>query len=144
MSDIWEITDYQQKHPEVTVLDPPCAIQRIYNRQSMLQGIADINLADCDDTTSSANEVAEEWWAWERITKLTEGLRLFNIDMIREHGRAETCFMSFTSLAIMLSMILPLNCSRVWKRCRIMSRYSSISSLSLAQDFFLKSSASEA
>ncbi|CAD5318511.1 unnamed protein product [Arabidopsis thaliana] len=63
--------DYQQKHPEVTVLDPPCAIQRIYNRQSMLQGIADINLADCDDTTSSANEVAEEWWAWERITKLT-------------------------------------------------------------------------
>jgi len=23
------------------------------------------------DTTSSANEVAEEWWAWERITKLT-------------------------------------------------------------------------
>ena len=38
----------QQKHPEVTVLDPPCAIQRIYNRQSMLQGIADINLADCD------------------------------------------------------------------------------------------------
>ncbi|KAG7583811.1 Inositol 1-3-4-trisphosphate 5/6-kinase ATP-grasp domain [Arabidopsis suecica] len=65
-------TDYQQKHPEVTVLDPPCAIQRIYNRQSMLQGIADINLADCDgmicvpkqmvvlkNTTSSTNEVAE-------------------------------------------------------------------------------------
>ncbi|EFH62188.1 hypothetical protein ARALYDRAFT_343072 [Arabidopsis lyrata subsp. lyrata] len=76
------IEDYQQKHPEVTVLDPPCAIQRIYNRQSMLQGIADINLADCDgmicvpkqmvvlkDTTSSANEVAEAGLKFPLVAK---------------------------------------------------------------------------
>ncbi|KAL0763689.1 hypothetical protein Bca101_079840 [Brassica carinata] len=41
------IEDYQQKNPEVTVLDPPSAIKRIYNRQSMLQGMADLNLSDC-------------------------------------------------------------------------------------------------
>ncbi|XP_013627222.1 PREDICTED: inositol-tetrakisphosphate 1-kinase 2-like isoform X2 [Brassica oleracea var. oleracea] len=41
------IEDYQKKHQEVTVLDPPGAIQRIHNRQSMLQGLADLNLSDC-------------------------------------------------------------------------------------------------
>lgn len=41
------LKDYQQNHPEVTVLDPPGAIERIYNRQSMLQGMADLNLSDC-------------------------------------------------------------------------------------------------
>ncbi|EEF40299.1 Inositol-tetrakisphosphate 1-kinase, putative [Ricinus communis] len=41
------IEDYQQKNPEVTVLDPPDAIQHLSNRQSMLQDVADLNLADC-------------------------------------------------------------------------------------------------
>ncbi|XP_050209009.1 inositol-tetrakisphosphate 1-kinase 4-like [Mercurialis annua] len=39
------IEDYQQKNPEVTVLDPPSAIQHLRNRQSMLQDVADLNLA---------------------------------------------------------------------------------------------------
>jgi hypothetical protein len=41
------LKDYRQKHPEVTVLDPPDAIQHLYNRQSMLQHVADLNLPDC-------------------------------------------------------------------------------------------------
>ncbi|XP_008236242.1 PREDICTED: inositol-tetrakisphosphate 1-kinase 3 isoform X1 [Prunus mume] len=41
------IEDYRQKHPEVTVLDPPNAVQHLHNRQSMLQGVADLNLFDC-------------------------------------------------------------------------------------------------
>ncbi|BBH09732.1 Inositol 1,3,4-trisphosphate 5/6-kinase family protein [Prunus dulcis] len=41
------IEDYRQKHPEVTVLDPPNAVQHLHNRQSMLQGVADLNLSDC-------------------------------------------------------------------------------------------------
>ncbi|XP_008790411.2 inositol-tetrakisphosphate 1-kinase 3-like isoform X2 [Phoenix dactylifera] len=39
--------DYGRKHPEVTVLDPPDAIQHLRNRQSMLEGVADLNLSDC-------------------------------------------------------------------------------------------------
>ncbi|KAF5444275.1 hypothetical protein F2P56_036761 [Juglans regia] len=39
--------DYRQKHPEVTVLDPPDAIEHLHNRQSMLQDVADLNLSDC-------------------------------------------------------------------------------------------------
>ncbi|KDP44556.1 hypothetical protein JCGZ_16389 [Jatropha curcas] len=42
------IEDYQQKHPEVTVLDPPDAIHHLHNRQSMLQDVADLNLSDCN------------------------------------------------------------------------------------------------
>ncbi|ONH92052.1 hypothetical protein PRUPE_8G151200 [Prunus persica] len=41
------IEDYRQKHPEVTVLDPPNAVQHLHSRQSMLQGVADLNLSDC-------------------------------------------------------------------------------------------------
>ncbi|KFK39974.1 hypothetical protein AALP_AA3G313500 [Arabis alpina] len=76
------IEDYQKKHPEVTVLDPPGSIQRIYNRQSMLQGIADLNLPDCDgmvcvpkqmvvlkDTTSSADKVAEAGLKFPLVAK---------------------------------------------------------------------------
>ncbi|KAJ3674066.1 hypothetical protein LUZ60_006058 [Juncus effusus] len=37
---------YQEKHPEVTVLDPPYAIQHVYNRQSMLQEVAALNLSN--------------------------------------------------------------------------------------------------
>lgn len=39
--------DYRQKNPEVTVLDPPDAIEHLHNRQSMLQDVADLNLSDC-------------------------------------------------------------------------------------------------
>eukprot|EP00268_Persea_americana_P042891 TRINITY_DN4297_c1_g2_i5.p1 TRINITY_DN4297_c1_g2~~TRINITY_DN4297_c1_g2_i5.p1 ORF type:complete len:336 (-),score=71.82 TRINITY_DN4297_c1_g2_i5:440-1447(-) len=41
------LEDYRQNHPEVTVLDPPDAIQHVHNRQSMLQDVADLNLSDC-------------------------------------------------------------------------------------------------
>ncbi|KAI5655119.1 hypothetical protein M9H77_32306 [Catharanthus roseus] len=40
------LEDYRQTHPEVTVLDPPDAIQHVYNRQSMLQDVADLDLSD--------------------------------------------------------------------------------------------------
>ncbi|XP_038717716.1 inositol-tetrakisphosphate 1-kinase 3-like isoform X2 [Tripterygium wilfordii] len=38
--------DYRCAHPEVTVLDPPDAIQHLRNRQSMLQCVADMNFSD--------------------------------------------------------------------------------------------------
>jgi len=34
------------KHPDVTVIDPPYAIQCVHNRQSMLEDVAALNLAD--------------------------------------------------------------------------------------------------
>lgn len=37
---------FQEEHPEVTVLDPPYAIQSVYNRQSMLQEVAALNLSN--------------------------------------------------------------------------------------------------
>lgn len=40
------LKDYWNAHPEVTVLDPPKAIQQVHNRQSMLQDVADLNLSD--------------------------------------------------------------------------------------------------
>ncbi|KAL3843838.1 hypothetical protein ACJIZ3_001241 [Penstemon smallii] len=40
------IEAYRREHPEVTVLDPPDAIQHVYNRQSMLEDIADLKLPD--------------------------------------------------------------------------------------------------
>lgn len=40
------LKDYRNSHPEVTVLDPPDAIQQVHNRQSMLQDVADLNLSD--------------------------------------------------------------------------------------------------
>ncbi|GFY85941.1 inositol 1,3,4-trisphosphate 5/6-kinase family protein [Actinidia rufa] len=42
--------DYRQTHPEVTVLDPPDAIQHVYNRQFMLQDVADLNFSDAYGT----------------------------------------------------------------------------------------------
>ncbi|KAK7280231.1 hypothetical protein RJT34_25293 [Clitoria ternatea] len=41
------IEDYRQTHPEVTILDPPDAIQHLHNRQSMLENVVDLNLSDC-------------------------------------------------------------------------------------------------
>ncbi|KAJ6827174.1 inositol-tetrakisphosphate 1-kinase 3-like isoform X1 [Iris pallida] len=40
------LEDYLEKNPEVTILDPPDAIQHLRNRQSMLQDVADIDLSD--------------------------------------------------------------------------------------------------
>ncbi|KAJ8771374.1 hypothetical protein K2173_026551 [Erythroxylum novogranatense] len=40
------LEDYRRTHPDVTVLDPPDAIQHLHNRQSMLQCVADMNLSD--------------------------------------------------------------------------------------------------
>ncbi|GMN40247.1 hypothetical protein TIFTF001_009465 [Ficus carica] len=40
------VEDYRQTHPEVTVLDPPDAIQHIRNRQYMLQAVADMDLSE--------------------------------------------------------------------------------------------------
>ncbi|XP_051126586.1 inositol-tetrakisphosphate 1-kinase 3-like [Andrographis paniculata] len=39
------LEDYRSTHPEVTVLDPPDAIQQVRNRQSMLRDVADLNLS---------------------------------------------------------------------------------------------------
>lgn len=40
------LKDYRITHPNVTVLDPPDAIQHVYSRQSMLQVVAELNLSD--------------------------------------------------------------------------------------------------
>ncbi|KAH9301146.1 hypothetical protein KI387_012729, partial [Taxus chinensis] len=42
------LEDYRKGHPEVIVLDPPDAIQHLYNRQSMLQDVTDLDLCDCE------------------------------------------------------------------------------------------------
>lgn len=42
------LQDYLQKFPEVTVLDPPAAIQQLRNRKYMLQDVADLKLTDSD------------------------------------------------------------------------------------------------
>lgn len=42
------LEDYWQTHPEVTVLDPPDAIQHVRNRQYMLQAVADMDLSESD------------------------------------------------------------------------------------------------
>ncbi|KAK7267981.1 hypothetical protein RIF29_20663 [Crotalaria pallida] len=41
------VMTHMKKHPEVTVLDPPDAIQLLHIRQSMLQNVVDLNLSDC-------------------------------------------------------------------------------------------------
>ncbi|KAL3538769.1 hypothetical protein ACH5RR_002135 [Cinchona calisaya] len=41
------IEDYGQKNPDVTVLDPPDAIEHVNNRQSMLADVADLKLPEC-------------------------------------------------------------------------------------------------
>ncbi|KAL9244757.1 hypothetical protein vseg_018490 [Gypsophila vaccaria] len=40
------LEDYRLNHPDVTVLDPPYAIQCVHNRQSMLEEVAALNLTD--------------------------------------------------------------------------------------------------
>ncbi|KAI4366509.1 hypothetical protein MLD38_022380 [Melastoma candidum] len=42
------LEDYRQAHPEVTVLDPPDAIQHLRDRQYMLQEVAEMNFSDPD------------------------------------------------------------------------------------------------
>ncbi|KAI4998209.1 inositol-tetrakisphosphate 1-kinase 3-like isoform X2 [Hordeum vulgare subsp. vulgare] len=41
------LEEYRETHPEVTVLDPPGAIEHLLNRQSMLQEVSKLDLADC-------------------------------------------------------------------------------------------------
>jgi len=40
------LEEYLEEHPEVTVLDPPNAIEHLNNRQSMLEEVADLNLSN--------------------------------------------------------------------------------------------------
>ncbi|GMJ12872.1 inositol 1,3,4-trisphosphate 5/6 kinase 2 [Hibiscus trionum] len=40
------VKDYRQTHPEVVIIDPPDAIQHVYNRHSMLQDVVNLNLPD--------------------------------------------------------------------------------------------------
>lgn len=42
-----QLKAYKQKHPEMVVLDPPESIKKVYNRQSMLQEVAALNLPEC-------------------------------------------------------------------------------------------------
>ncbi|KAF7811106.1 inositol-tetrakisphosphate 1-kinase 3-like isoform X1 [Senna tora] len=76
------IEDYGQKHPEVIIIDPPDAIQRLQNRQSMLQHVADLNLSDCygkigiprhlvviEDPTSIPFEVAKAGMKFPLVAK---------------------------------------------------------------------------
>ncbi|XP_044508653.1 inositol-tetrakisphosphate 1-kinase 3-like isoform X7 [Mangifera indica] len=152
------IEDYRQKHPEVTVLDPPDAIKHLCNRQSMLQDVANLNLSDChgkvcvpkqmvikNDPMSIPDEVFEAglklpivakplvvdgsakshelFLAYDRFSlaelepplvlqefvnhelpprpllerlarelRLRLGLRLFNIDMIRDYGTRDVFY----------------------------------------------------
>lgn len=44
------LEEYRKGYPEVIVLDPPDAIQHLYNRQSMLQDVADLDLCHCEGT----------------------------------------------------------------------------------------------
>ncbi|XBI73519.1 hypothetical protein VPH35_067249 [Triticum aestivum] len=47
LRDMFNIFEYRETHPEVTVLDPPGAIEHLLNRQSMLQEVSKLDLADC-------------------------------------------------------------------------------------------------
>ncbi|GJX70114.1 inositol-tetrakisphosphate 1-kinase [Tanacetum coccineum] len=58
------LEDYRLTHPEVTVLDPPGAIQHVYNRQSMLQDVADLDFSDAYERTSFAIEAMPELSAY--------------------------------------------------------------------------------
>ncbi|KAL8490307.1 hypothetical protein ACS0TY_025998 [Phlomoides rotata] len=51
------LEDYWQTHPDVTVLDPPDAIQHVYNRQSMLQVVADLDLSNSYGTVGVPNQL---------------------------------------------------------------------------------------
>lgn len=54
------LEDYRLSHPEVTVLDPPDAIQHVYNRQSMLQDVADLDLSDAYGTVGVPKQLVIE------------------------------------------------------------------------------------
>lgn len=51
------LEDFRQMHPEVTVLDPPDAIQHLYNRQHMLQDVADLNFSDAYGTVRAPRQL---------------------------------------------------------------------------------------
>ncbi|XP_071717712.1 inositol-tetrakisphosphate 1-kinase 3-like isoform X2 [Rutidosis leptorrhynchoides] len=54
------LEDYRLTHPEVTVLDPPDAIQHVYNRQSMLQDVADLDFSDLNGTVGVPKQLVIE------------------------------------------------------------------------------------
>ncbi|PWA58600.1 inositol 1,3,4-trisphosphate 5/6-kinase family protein [Artemisia annua] len=54
------LEDYRLTHPEVTVLDPPGAIQHVYNRQSMLQDVADLDFSDAYGTVGVPRQLVIE------------------------------------------------------------------------------------
>ncbi|KAI3685840.1 hypothetical protein L6452_35100 [Arctium lappa] len=54
------LEDYRLTHPEVTVLDPPGAIQNLYNRQSMLQDVADLDFSDAYGTVGVPKQLVIE------------------------------------------------------------------------------------
>ncbi|XP_076931225.1 inositol-tetrakisphosphate 1-kinase 3-like [Bidens hawaiensis] len=54
------LEDYRLTHPEVTVLDPPDAIQHLHNRQSMLQDVADLNFSDAYGTVGVPKQLVIE------------------------------------------------------------------------------------
>lgn len=54
------LEDYRLTHPEVTVLDPPSAIQHVYNRQSMLQDVADLDFSDSYGTVGVPKQLVIE------------------------------------------------------------------------------------
>ncbi|XP_022019841.1 inositol-tetrakisphosphate 1-kinase 3 isoform X2 [Helianthus annuus] len=54
------LEDYRLTHPEVTVLDPPDAIQHVHNRQSMLQDVADLDFSDAYGTVGVPKQLVIE------------------------------------------------------------------------------------
>ncbi|XP_076902257.1 inositol-tetrakisphosphate 1-kinase 3-like isoform X2 [Bidens hawaiensis] len=54
------LEDYRLTHPEVTVLDPPDAIQHLHNRQSMLQDVADLDFSDAYGTVGVPKQLVIE------------------------------------------------------------------------------------
>ncbi|PKI49220.1 inositol-tetrakisphosphate 1-kinase 3-like [Punica granatum] len=54
------IEEYRQKHPEVTVLDPPDAIEHLQNRQSMLEDVAELNFCDGNGKVGTPKQLVIE------------------------------------------------------------------------------------
>ncbi|KAF3781562.1 Inositol-tetrakisphosphate 1-kinase 2 [Nymphaea thermarum] len=51
------LQEYEQKHPEITVIDPPGAIEYLDNRQSMLNVVDDLNLSYSNGKISSPKQL---------------------------------------------------------------------------------------
>lgn len=42
----WVVQEFSQDHPEVTILDPPTAIEQLRNRESMLKDVDAMKLSE--------------------------------------------------------------------------------------------------